>query len=123
MTAKPWLVALLLSALIAPAVAAPRCFSMPQMSGWRSPDAKTIYIRAGVNRYYRLDLARECSALKSINPHLVLTNREGSLICSALDLDVKASDSPGGIVEPCFPKTLSALTDAQAAALPKEIKP
>ena len=28
------------------------------------------------DRYYRLDLARECSTLKSINPHLLLRNRE-----------------------------------------------
>ena len=101
----------------------PRCFSMSQMSGWRSPDGRTIYFRAGVNRYYRLDLARECSTLKSINPHLVLANREGGLVCSALDLDVKASESPGGIIEPCFAKSLTELSPAQAAALPGDAKP
>jgi hypothetical protein len=101
----------------------PRCFSMSQMNGWRSPDGKRIYIRIGADRYYRLDLARECSTLKAIHPQLVLRNRQGGLVCSPLDLDVKAGESPGGIVEPCFPKTLTELSAAEAAALPKETRP
>ena len=126
MTAKPLLLAALFMASgIQPAAADPhpRCFSVSEMNGWRSPDGKTIYFRTGADHYYRLDLARECSTLKSINPHLVLGNRGGSLICSALDVDVKAAESPGGIVEPCFPKMLSELSGAQAAALPKEERP
>ena len=105
------------------ASAAPRCFSVSEMNGWRSPDARTIYIRTGADRYYRLDLARECSTLKSINPHLVLRSRASDLICSALDLDVKASQSPVGIVEPCFPKSLTELSVAEVAALPRGAKP
>lgn len=122
---KSLLLSALMLASVVPALADPhpRCFSMSEMNGWRSPDGKTIYMRMGADRYYRLDLARTCSTLKSINPHLVLGNRQGGTICSALDLDVKASESPGGIVEPCFPKTLSELTPAQAAALPKDAKP
>jgi len=125
MTLKPLLLAGLFLSGIAPAAADQhlRCFSVSEMNGWRSPDGKTIYFRTGANRYYRLDLARECSTLKSINPHLVLRNRGGSLICSAIDVDVKASESPGGIVEPCFPKTLAELSAAEAAALPRDAKP
>jgi hypothetical protein len=112
------LAALFLAAISTSALADPaRCFAMTAMDNWRSPDGKTIYIRADVNRYFRLELARECSTLKSINPHLVLANR------TALDLDVKASESPGGIAEPCFAKTLSELSPAEAAALPKGVKP
>ncbi|HVW72522.1 MAG TPA: DUF6491 family protein [Rhizomicrobium sp.] len=126
MTAKPLLLAaalLLSTALPAEADPHPRCFSMSEMNGWRSPDGKTIYLRMGADRYYRLELSRQCSTLKSVNPHLVLRNRQGGTICSALDLDVKASQSPGGIVEPCFPKTLTELTPAEAAALPKDARP
>jgi len=124
MIAKPLFLAILLTA--APALADQprmRCFSMSEMNGWRSPDGKSIYLRMGADRYYRMDLARECSTLKSINPQLLLRNRQGGLVCSPLDLDVKAAQSPGGIVEPCFPKTLSELTPAEATALPKEAKP
>lgn len=125
MIAKLLLFSVLLLTGIAPAIADPhpRCFSMSELNGWRSPDGKTIYIRIGADRYYRLDLARQCSTLKSVYPHLVLRNREGDLICSALDLDVKASESPGGIVEPCFPKTLTELSATEAAALPKDARP
>jgi hypothetical protein len=126
MTAKPLLLVatlLLLGALPAAADPHSRCFSMSEMSGWRSPDGKAIYLRMGADRYYRLDLARQCSTLKSIDPHLVLTSHIGGMVCSAIDLDVKAADSPGGIVEPCFPKTLTELSAAEAAALPKGAKP
>jgi Family of unknown function (DUF6491) len=100
-----------------------RCFSLSDMSGWSSPDGKTVYIRTGVDRYYRIDLARRCSSLKSITPQLVLTNRQGGVICSALGLDVKATETPGGVLEPCFPKAISQLSAAEAAALPKNAKP
>ena len=125
MTAKPLFFTALLILGAAPAAADPhpRCFSVSEMNGWRSPDGSSIYIRTGVDRYYRMDLARQCSTLKSINPHLVLRSRGGNLICSALDLDVKASESPDGIVEPCFPKTLSELSAAEVAALSKNAKP
>ena len=96
---------------------------MSEMNGWRSPDGKTIYFRAGSDRYYRLELSRACSTLASINPHLVLGSHGGGMVCSALDLNVSASESPGGIVEPCFPKTLTELSAAEAAALPKNAKP
>jgi hypothetical protein len=117
------LTCVLMAAAIAPAAADPhpRCFSTAEMNGWRSPDGKTIYIRTGADRYYRIELSRECSTLKSINPHLLLTNRSGGQVCSAPDLDVKASES--GLVEPCFPKTLTELSAAEAAALPKAARP
>lgn len=126
MILRPLFLAILLTPVAAPAAMAdphPRCFSVSELNGWRSPDGKTIYFRAGADRYYRLELARQCSTLKSINPHLLLTNREGNLVCSALDLDVKAGESPDGVVEPCFPKTLAELSAAEAAALPKDAKP
>lgn len=124
MTAKAVLLALsMLGTLPAVADTHPRCFSMTQMNGWKSPDGKTITIRIGVDRYYRIDLARECGTLKTINPHLILSNRQGGLVCSVLDLDVKASESPNGVTEPCFPKTLTELSAAEAAALPKDRKP
>jgi len=123
MRARSLLLVMTLLTAIAPAAADPRCFTVTQMSGWRSPDAKTIYFRIGTDRYYRLDLARQCTTLKSINPHLLLTNRQGGTICSVLDLDVKAGESPGGITEPCFPKALTELSASEAAALPKDEKP
>ena len=100
-----------------------RCFSVSDLSGWSSPDGNTIYIRIGVNRYYRIELGRRCSSLKSINPQLVLTNRQGGVICSVLDLGVKATENPGGVLEPCFPKTISQLSAVEVAALPKNAKP
>ncbi len=124
MTAKPLFLALLLMPGIALAdEPRMRCFSVSQMNGWRSPDGKTIYLRIGANDYYRLELARACTTLKSINPQLVLQNRQGGSICSVLDLDVRANHEPGGIPEPCFPRTMRELSPAEAAALPQDAKP
>jgi hypothetical protein len=125
MTARHMIFAALAMLGAGPAAADPhpRCFSVPEMNGWRSPDGRTIYFRTGADHYYRLELARECSTLKSIHPQLVLRNRGGSPICFALDLDVKAIESPAGIVEPCFPKALSELSSAEAAALPRNARP
>jgi len=111
----------MLPAALAAADPHPRCFSTTEMNGWRSADGRSIYIRIGANRYYRIGLARECSTLRSINPHLVLRTRGGNTICSALDLDVKASQ--GGILEPCFPKTLTELSVAEAGALSRDERP
>ena len=100
-----------------------RCFSTTQLNGWRSPDGKTVYLRVGANDYYQLELAKVCSTLKTISPQLILQNRQGGPVCSALDLDVRASEPPGGIPEPCLPKTLRQLSPAEAAALPRDAKP
>lgn len=116
--------AVLLMSDMAPATAdPPRCFSITEMNGWRSADGKSIYLRIGVGRFYRIDLAHQCSTLTSINPHLVLQSRGSGQICSALDLDIKASNSPAGILEPCIPKSLTALSPAEVAALPRDVKP
>lgn len=123
MTARFLFLATLLISTAVPAAAEqrPRCFSATEMNGWRSADGKSIVIRIGANRYYRLGLQRACSTLKSISPVLVLRSRGGTQICSVLDLDVKAS--AGGIVEPCFPKTLTELSAADVAALSKDERP
>ena len=125
MTRRALLALCLLIVSIAPTSADPamRCFSVSEMTGWHSPDGRTIYIRTGADRYYRIDLAQKCSSLKSVNPQLVLISRQGGVICSVLDLGVKASQTPGGIPEPCFPTAMSQLSAAQAASLTKDERP
>src|SRR5580698_3994095 len=46
----------LLALSLSPALAQSKCFSIREFEGWRAPDAKTINIRVGQTRYYRLDL-------------------------------------------------------------------
>lgn len=101
-----------------------RCFASTQYQTWRAADAKTVYIRVNGDRFFRLDLARECQTLLWPDARLILRFRGGDMVCSALDIDLKVSTGgPGGIPEPCFTKSLTALTPAEAAALPKKFRP
>lgn len=99
------------------------CFSPRQFDGWRAADANTLYIRAGVNRYYRIDLARECSVLASTDAQLVLNVQGGSMICSAANVLLKASEPFLGIPEPCFVKDMTELSPAEVAAIPPAQRP
>src|ERR1700743_3765463 len=74
---------------------APRCFSMRDFENWKAPDANTIYIRVGINRFYRLDMAAPCQALKMINSHLITKTRGSDQVCTGLDWDLSVSDSTG----------------------------
>jgi hypothetical protein len=100
-----------------------QCFNYSNISAWRAYDTKTIYLRVFTNRYYRIDLARECSPLHWPDALLITHTHGSDLICSPLDLDLKASEGPGDIPDPCFVKAVTLLSPTEAAALPKGAKP
>ena len=104
---------------------APRnaCFYSTQFQNWKAPDPKTIFIRVNMNRYFRLDLSGTCETLMWPNSHLITHVRGSDSICSAIDWDLKVSNGPDGIAEPCIVKTMTELTPAQVAAIPPKFKP
>jgi hypothetical protein len=107
-----------------PATKGPQCFSIRSFENWKAPDAKTIYIRVNLHQYYRLDLAASCPTLLSANSHLITNWRGSSWVCSALDWDLKVSeDSVRGFASPCIVKKMTALTETEAAAIPRKFKP
>ena len=107
-----------------PAARAPQeCFYSQDWNGWKaSPDSKSIYIRVGVNRIFRLDLSQACTELQMPDVHLVTKLRGSSSICSALDIDLRISDGHG-FETPCIVSNITRLSDAEAAALPKKQRP
>lgn len=121
--------AVLLASLLVPgpalaADAARSCFPMHQFQGWRAPDARTVYIRVGQTRVFRLDLSASCQALTFPGSHLVTQTRGSDQMCSGLDWDLAVSrDTPGSIPEHCIVKTQTELTKAEADAIPKEFQP
>jgi hypothetical protein len=82
-----------------------------------------MYIRVGVNRFYRLDMAGSCPALKGINPHLVTTFRGTNSICSKLDWNLKVARAPGSPAVGCIVKEMTEMTPEEVAAIPKKFKP
>ena len=118
---------LALPAVTVPAIAQPAqntCFLINQFNGWKAPDTKTIYIRVGLDRVYRLDLANTCSLLAMPNVHLITKTRGPDLVCSAIDWDLSVSESPpGNIPEPCIVKKMTLLSPEEAAAIPPKFRP
>lgn len=99
------------------------CFFVNEFDNWRAQDANTIYIRTRANRYYRLDMSNSCPALLWPDAHLIMNVRGPDTICSAIDWDLKVSNGIHDIPMPCIVKTMTPLTDAEAAAIPKKFKP
>lgn len=101
-----------------------QCFSIRNFQNWKARDAKTLYIRVDPQRYFRLDLAASCPALLSQNSHLITKWRSSSWVCSATDWDLTVSEDPmRGFASPCIVKTMTALTESEAGAIPKKFRP
>ena len=111
----------------APATAQPSqnaCFLINQFNGWKAPDTRTIFIRVGLDRFFRLDLANNCSLLAMPNVHLITKTRGPDLVCSAIDWDLSVSESPpGNIPQPCIVKKMTLLSPEEAAAIPPKFRP
>ena len=92
-------------------------------NGWKaSPDSKSIYIRVGVSKLFRIDLANACPALQGVGVHLVTRTHGSPWICRPLDLDLKVGQGHG-FTTPCMVSDITPLSAAEAAALPKALRP
>ena len=110
-----------------PAMAQPAsnaCFPITEFRGWKAPDNKTIFIRVGLDRVFRLDLANTCSMLTMPGTHLITKTRGPDLVCSAIDWDLSVSQTPpANIPEPCIVRTMTLLSPEEAAAIPPKLRP
>jgi hypothetical protein len=107
----------------APAGSNSDCFFPTQFRSWYAPTPDVIYIKVNVNDIYRLDLANGGSILlKTANAHLVTMFRGPTVVCSPIDWDLTVSDGPVSHV-PVIVKAMTKLTPAEAAALPREVRP
>jgi hypothetical protein len=108
----------------APPPPANKCFFITEFNGWRAPDNRTINIRVGMNRYYRLDLTADCPMLTFPGSHLVTKTRGPDTVCSALDWDLSVAQSPpNSFPVPCIVKAMTLLSPTEVAAIPPKFKP
>jgi hypothetical protein len=107
-----------------PSANGPQCFSVRSFENWKALDAKTLYIRVTSRHYYRLDLAASCPRILAPSSHLITKWRGSNWVCSALDWDLRVSeDAVRGFESSCIVKTMTPLTEAEAAAIPRKFKP
>ncbi len=99
------------------------CFAITQFRGWKAPNTHTLYIRVNPARYYRLDLVTDCSSLRWPTATLLSEFRGSSSVCAPLDWQLKVSDGPYGFPQACMVKTMTELSPAEAAAIPRKFKP
>ena len=99
------------------------CFFSNQFNNWKAADERTLYIRVGVNRYYRLDLAGACRTALWPDAVLITKFRGSNAVCSAIDWDLKVAPRADGIAEGCIVSKMTELTTEEVAALPKKAKP
>ena len=111
-----------------PAAAAPanagKCFFISQFENWKAADDHTMYIRVGLNQYYRIDMAGRCPNLTWPDAHLITHWRGTSSVCSALDWDLKVGQAASaGFSQPCTVKAMTPLTATEASTIPKKVRP
>jgi len=99
-----------------------QCFYVTDWGNWTAPDSRTLYIKVGLNRVYKLDLANECPALLEPNTHLITHVHGADTICSPVDIDLRVSEGQG-FSEPCIVTGMTQLSPAQISALPKAQRP
>ena len=99
------------------------CFFSREFQQWRAPDANTIYIRVGVSRFYRLDLAAPCPPLLFLNTRLVTVFHGSDTICAPIDWDLRVSQYPEGVTERCVVKAMTPMTPAELASIPPQFRP
>jgi hypothetical protein len=102
-------------------VAPNQCFWTRNITGFAAPDDHTVYIRVSFRDVYRLDLMVACPDVEW-NQRIALVSRSGSNICNALDAEI-VSHATGLGRQRCPVKTLTKLSPAEIAALPRHAKP
>jgi hypothetical protein len=99
------------------------CFFSREFQQWRAPDANTIFIRVGVNRFYRLDLSAPCPSLLYPNARLVTVFHGSDTVCAPIDWELGVAQSPEGVSEQCIVKAMTPMTPAEIASIPPRFHP
>jgi len=111
-------------ALAGPAAAASSdqaCIARRNINGFNAPDDRTVYIRAGVNQIFRLDLMNDCLNL-SFRQTIGFDNRPNrNWICTPLEATIVYRGN--GMKQRCPVKAMRKLTPEEIAAVPKRDLP
>ena len=103
----------------APAAGRPaECFYLNQVLNRTMPDYRTMYLRLGPHRYYRIDFGADCNNVgtEPLIIHPIANNGE---ICGANSVQISVAGTHQG----CIPTDVVRLTDDEVAAIPAKDRP
>ncbi|MGZ3403023.1 MAG: hypothetical protein ACXWKN_06980 [Phenylobacterium sp.] len=108
--------------LALPAAAQPKaensCFWTRDLRNHTVGGDHILYFDVGGRSVYRVDTSDSCLAGATSSDPIVMVNRGGSgQICNKMDLDISVRGTR------CIVSGMTKLTPAEAAALPKKMKP
>jgi hypothetical protein len=96
------------------------CFHASNVSGFRAPDDKTVYVRVGVRDVYQMQMLGSCPQIDWAEK-IGIRTRGSEWICSGLDADLISPTSIGP--QRCAVRMMRKLTPAEVAALPPKSRP
>lgn len=105
------------------------CFRTSEMRNHTVADASTLYVGVGNKDVYRIGMAGNCLAgAQSSDPLVIRTPHSTGMVCRPLDLDVGigrggSSGLADGFISHCIVDSITKLAPAEAALLPKKLKP
>ncbi len=102
----------------APASQPAECFYLSQVLNRTMPDYRTMYLRLGPHRYYRIDFGADCNNVgtEPLIIHPIANNGE---ICGPNSVQISVARTHQG----CIPTDVVRLTDAEVAAIPPKDRP
>ena len=107
-----------LPALAAASSAVPDCFLTRDVRNHTVADDHTMYIDVGGRAVYRVDMNNNCLAAATSSDPYVLRDHAGTgRICHKLDFDVAVQGNR------CIVDSVTRLTPAEVAALPRKVRP
>ena len=109
---------LALPAAAQPNGAVPECFLTRDVRNHTVADDHTMYIDVAGRSTYRVAMSNNCMAAMTSSDPYVLRDRAGlGRICHKLDFDVSFQGNR------CIVDSVTKLTPAEAAALPRKLRP
>jgi hypothetical protein len=95
-----------------------QCFYTRDIHNHTIGDRNTLYLNVNGHDVYRVTMGNNClSAAMSSDPLIIRNIPSGSAVCAPLDLDVGIKGSR------CIVTAITPLSKAEAAALPKKVRP
>ena len=98
------------------------CFRSHDIRSHTLADKRTIYINVNDREYYRVETEGACFAGATSSDPLLMRSPPGTTyICKPIDMDLGVI--MGGMTSHCIVSSITPLSAADVAALPKKLKP